>query len=254
MIIDSHAHYDHKRFASDRDVLLKSMPQKGVELIINVGCDLPSSQTSIKLAEKYPHVYATVGVHPHDAKTLTQAGLETLRQLCIHEKVVAFGEIGLDFYHDFSPRDHQREWFKSQLRLAEELDMPVVIHSRDAGDEVFDIIINSRVRCGVLHSFSGDAALACEYVKLGFHIGISGVVTFDKSGQLQNAVAAIPLESILLETDAPYLTPAPHRGKRNESHYLVHVAAEIAKIKRLETDAVCLQTSKNVKTLFNIGV
>ena len=252
MIIDSHAHYDHKRFAPDQDILLKSMPGKGVGFIINVGCDLSSSQSSIKLAEKYPHVYATVGVHPHDAKTLTPAGLETLRQLCKHEKVVALGEIGLDFYHDFSPRDTQREWFKRQLQLVEELDMPVVIHSRDAADEVFDIISNSRMRRGVLHSFSGDAALAREYVKLGFHIGISGVVTFDKSGQLQNAVAAIPLENILLETDAPYLTPAPHRGKRNESHYLIHVAAEIAKIKGLETNTVCLQTTKNVKTLFNI--
>lgn len=252
MIIDSHAHYDHKRFESDRNALLKFMPENGVELIINIGCDLPSSKASIRLAEAYSYVFATVGVHPHDAKSLTTAGIETLRQLCKHEKVVAVGEIGLDFHHDFSPRDTQREWFIRQLQLAEEFNMPVVIHSREANVEVFEAISNSRVRRGVIHSFSGDAALACEYVKLGFHIGISGVVTYDKTNKLQNAVAAIPLENILLETDAPYLTPVPHRGKRNESHYLIYVAAEIAKIKNLETDIVCLQTTKNVKALFNL--
>jgi len=251
-LIDSHAHYDHKRFDADRHGLLLSMPAKSVELIINVGCDLQSSQESIRLAEKYPFIYATVGVHPHDAKSLTPTILENLKQLCKHKKAVAFGEIGLDFHHDFSPRDTQRNWFKRQLELAEELDIPVVIHSREAHNEVFETISRSRVRRGVIHSFSGDATLACEYVKLGFHIGVSGVVTYDKTNQLQTAVAAIPLTNILLETDAPYLTPVPYRGKRNESHYLFHVAAEIAKIKNVETNTVCLQTTKNVKALFNI--
>jgi len=249
-LIDSHAHYDHKRYNADRNALLNSLPSRGVDMIINVGCSLPSSQASVKLAEAYSHVYATVGVHPHEAKTLTDAGLEEIKHLCAHEKVVAVGEIGLDFHYDFSPRDVQRYWFKRQLQLAHEMDMPVAIHSREASQEVFDMISESPVRNGVLHSFSGDAQLAAAYVNLGFHIGISGVVTFDKSGQLQAVVAAIPLEKILLETDAPYLTPAPFRGKRNESQYLTYVAEAIAKTKGIDAESVCRQTNENVVTLF----
>jgi len=249
-LIDSHAHYEHGRFKQDRDALLKSMPNKGVKLIINTGCDLPSSHDSIALADAHPHVYATVGVHPHEAKTLDEKNLETIKKLCSHSKVVALGEIGLDFHYDFSPRDVQRFWFKRQLELAQEINKPVVIHSREANDEVFDAIQKSPVRTGVIHSFSGDAKLALKYVKLGFYIGIGGVVTFDKSGQLQEVVAQIPLEHILLETDAPYLTPAPFRGKRNESHYLFYVAETIAKIKGTDQETVCRQTTKNVKDLF----
>jgi len=252
-IIDSHAHYDHKRFNADRDTLLQSMPSRSVDMIINVGCSLPSSKASVNLAEAYSYVYATVGVHPHEAKSLTDAGLEEIKHLCAHEKVVALGEIGLDFHYDFSPRDVQRHWFKRQLQLAYGIDMPVAIHSREANQEVFDVISESPVRSGVLHSFSGDAQLAVAYVNLGFHIGISGVVTFDKSGQLQAVVAAIPLEKILLETDAPYLTPAPFRGKRNESQYLTYVAEAIAKIKGIDAETVCKQTSQNVKNLFSVG-
>jgi len=253
-IIDSHAHYEHPRFDNDRDSLLRGLPNEGVELAINVGCDLPSSQESIKLAEAYNHIYATAGVHPHEAKTLTNSKLEELRQMCKHPKVIAFGEIGLDFHYDFSPRDVQRFWFAHQLQLAFEIEKPVVIHSREANQEVFDTIEKSPVRNGVVHSFSGDAELAVAYTKLGFHIGIGGVVTFDKTGQLQAAVAAIPLEKILLETDAPYLTPAPFRGKRNESKYLTYVATEIARIKGLDMETVCRQTSKNVKDLFDLRV
>lgn len=250
--IDSHAHYNSKQFNSDRSALLNALPTKGVELIINVGYDLPSSRASIKLAEEYPHVYATVGVHPHDAKSLTDKGLETLKHLCKHEKVVALGEIGLDFYHNFSPADVQRDWFVRQLELAHQVDIPVAIHSRDANDEVFAIIEKSPVRQGVIHSFSGDAVLAAAYVEMGFYIGISGVVTFDKATTLKQAVAAIPLDRILMETDAPYLTPAPYRGKRNESPYLVYVAREIARIKGISPEEVCMQTSENVKKLFTI--
>jgi len=250
--IDSHAHYNNKQFNPDRSNLLKALPEKGVELIINVGYDLPSSRASIKLAEEYPHVYASVGVHPHDAKSLTDKGLEILKNLCKHEKVIALGETGLDFYHNFSPADVQRKWFAHQLELAHEIDMPVIIHSRDANDEVFAIIEKSSVRQGVIHSFSGDATLAAAYVEMGFYIGISGVVTFDKATTLKQAVATIPLERILMETDAPYLTPVPYRGKRNESPYLVYVAREIAEIKGTSPEEVCRQTSENVKKLFKI--
>jgi len=251
-IIDSHAHYDHKQFNPDRDAVLKSLPGQGISAVINVGCDLKSSQASVKLAEAYSYVFATVGVHPHDAKSLSEEVLKKLKALCSHEKVVAYGEIGLDFFHNFSPADVQRHWFKRQLEMAGELNLPVVIHSRDANDEVFSIIQNSSVRKGVIHSFSGDAALALAYVELGFHIGIGGVITFDKTGKLKEAAAAIPLEKILLETDCPYLTPAPHRGKRNNSSYLTFVAAEIAKVKCISPEAVNTQTSENAKTLFGI--
>jgi len=249
-IIDSHAHYEHQRFDSDRDALIKALPSLGVDAMINVGCDIPSSEASVELAEAYTYVYATAGVHPHEAKTLCEKGLQTIAKLCTHEKVVALGEIGLDFHYDFSPRDVQREWFKRQLTLAHEINMPVVIHSRDAHQETFEIIKASPVRRGVIHSFSGDAALAVDYINLGFHIGISGVVTFDKTNTLQTAVAAIPMSHILMETDAPYLTPAPFRGKRNESQYLSYVAEAIAKIKGETAEAVCAQTSANTKNLF----
>lgn len=248
--IDSHAHYEHSRFDSDRDVLLGALPHGDVEIIINVGCDIQSSQESIDLANKYAQVYATAGVHPHEAKTLTDSNLEIIKEMCKHDKVVAFGEIGLDFHYDFSPRDVQRKWFTAQLMAAHEVDMPVAIHSREAGQEVFDTISKSPVRKGVIHCFSGDARLACAYVEMGFYIGIGGVVTYDKTGQLQSVVDSIPLDRILLETDAPYLTPAPYRGKRNESQYLSYVVDAIAKIKNISADDVCNQTTQNVRKLF----
>jgi len=252
MIIDTHAHYDHRRFDTDRDTLIKSLPASGVSEIINVGCDLRSSKASVKLAEAYPFAYATVGVHPHDAKSLSEQSLKTLEALCKHKKVVAYGEIGLDFFHNFSPHDTQRHWFRRQLELTHALGLPVVIHSRDANEEVYNTLYASPVRKGVIHSFSGDAELALAYVELGFHIGVGGVVTFDKTNKLQEAVAAIPLSKILLETDCPYLTPAPNRGKRNDSTQLVHVAAAIARIKCETVEAVCGQTSEGARDLFGI--
>ena len=252
MIIDSHAHYENKRFSPDRHALISSMPSLGIELIINSGCDLPSTLECIALAEEYPFVYATAGVHPHEAKTLTDANLEIIKTHCTHKKVVALGEIGLDFHYDFSPRDVQRHWFKRQLIAATEVDLPVVIHSREADDEVFEIIKASPVRRGVIHSFSGDALLAQKYVDMGFYIGINGVITFDKTGRLAGVVKTIPLDKLLLETDAPYLTPAPYRGKRNQSNYLTHVAEKIAELQEIDVKTVCDQTSKNVRQLYNI--
>ena len=253
MIADSHAHYDHKRFKEDVDTFVPALPSNGVGLVINVGCDMHTTKESIKLAKKYPHVYATVGVHPHSAKSLNEENLQILKEMATtNDKVVAIGEIGLDFFHDFSPRDVQREWFKRQLEMAHELDLPVVIHSREANAEVFDTILYSDVRKGVIHSFSGDWKLALRYVELGFFIGISGVVTFDKTNTIQSAVKEIPLDRILMETDCPYLTPAPHRSKRNDSTMLVYVAEAIAQIKGETVGTVCAQTTKNVCSLFSV--
>lgn len=251
-IIDTHAHYDNERYDADRDALVAALPKNGVEKIINIGCDLQTSRAAVALAEKYPHVYATVGAHPHYVKSLDENGLRELVALAAHEKVVGFGEIGLDFFHNHSPQEIQRRWFRRLLDVVADLNLPAVIHSRDANDEVFAEIKSSRVRHGVIHAFSGDAKLARAYIEMGFHIGIGGVVTFKKAEILRRAVAAIPLEKILLETDCPYLAPEPFRGKRNESPYLSYVAEKIAEIKNATAEAVRVITTENAKKLFGI--
>ena len=270
MIIDTHAHYDSSRYNDDRHEIITALPQNGVEKIINIGCDLKTSRAAVALAAKYPHVFATVGAHPHYVKSLgdiagttsslgdgfRSAGknkaVNELIALAENKKVVGFGEIGLDFFHNHSPQDMQREWFAHLLKIVAELDLPAIIHSRDANSEVFEMIKASDVRRGVIHAFSGDAELARAYVDMGFHIGIGGVVTFKKSDTLQDAVAAVPLEKILLETDCPYLAPEPFRGQRNESAYLTYVAEKIAKIKGTNADTVCAVTSENARGLFGI--
>ena len=178
MYFESHAHYDDERFDDDRDELLASFPAEGIETVVNSSSDIASSRASIALAEKYPFFYASVGVHPHEVSKMREEDIDTLRELSKHPKVVAIGEIGLDFYYDLSPRDDQRYWFKRQLALAEELDMPVIIHSRDASQECFDIISASNVRKGVIHCYSGSAPMAQDYADMGFYIGIGGSLTF----------------------------------------------------------------------------
>ena len=253
-IVDTHAHYDHKQFDEDRNELLTNLPNIGIEYVINVGSDIKSTVASIKLAEKYPHIFATVGVHPHYASIFKDsANLGKLRSFAKSKKVIAYGEIGLDFFHNFSPQNMQREWFKKQLDMACELNMPVIIHSRDANDEVFSIIESSPARKGVIHSFSGDAPLAAKYVELGFYIGIGGVVTFKKADVLKEVCKKVPLSKLLLETDCPYLAPHPYRGRRNDSAKLGLVAEEIARIKGVSVEEVCSATTKNAKDLFGIS-
>ena len=247
MIFDTHAHYDHGKFKDDRRARLLALYSEGVSNIINIGSSMDSSKRSYRLAEEYDFIYATVGVHPHEAKTLTDNKLHELEKLAKHKKVIAIGEIGLDYHYNHSAQDIQIYWFKQQLALAERLNMPVVIHSRESDNDVFEIIKDSNTRSGVIHSFSGDAYLALEYIHLGFYIGIGGVITFDKTGRLQDVVQKIPIESILLETDAPYLTPAPYRGERNESPYLIYVAEKIAQIKKISKEKVINTTYENAK-------
>ena len=252
IFFESHAHYDDRRFDDDRDAILAAMPRNNVARVINVGADMASSYASIKLAEKYPFVYAAVGVHPHDACTLTEEKLAELKSLCTHPKVVAIGETGLDFHYDHSPRDVQRYWFEKQLILAYEVNLPVIIHSRDAAQETFDIIKKSPVRRGVIHSYSGSVPMAKDYIAMGFLLGIGGVITFDKTKRLPEVAAAVPLSSILIETDAPYLTPKPHRGKRNESPYLIYIVQAIAGIKNISPETVAAQTYVNACALFGM--
>lgn len=252
MYFDSHAHYDDERFDEDREALIESLKEKGVEFVVNAAADMKSCHTSLELAEKYPFIYSSVGVHPHDVKDLTEADIEEMRKLAGHKKVVAIGEIGLDYYYDNSPREEQRIWFKRQLQLAKELNLPVIIHSREASKETFDIIMESGIKEGVIHCFSGSYELAKEYVKKGFYIGVGGSLTFKNAKKTVEVVEGIGLEHIVIETDCPYLTPVPHRGERNDSTYLKFVVEKIAEIKGISEAEVERVSSQNARKLFHI--
>jgi TatD DNase family protein len=254
LLIDTHTHLDFPQFDGDRERVIERAVSAGVGAMVNVGADLASSQAAVALAEAYPQIYTAVGVHPHDAKTLTEEVLEELRALASHPKVVAIGEIGLDFYRDLSPRDKQRQAFQQQLALASKTGKPVIIHDRQAHEEVMAILrrwVEGSYRpSGVLHCFSGDLAMAQEAIELGFYISIAGPVTFGNARRLRDLVRQLPLEKLLVETDCPYLTPHPHRGKRNEPAYVKFVAQEVARIKGLSVEEVARITSDNAQTLF----
>ncbi len=250
MYFESHAHYDDEKFDENRDILIEETHAFGVDTIVNIGSDMESSRRSIELSEKYPYIYAAVGVHPHDVKDMTQSDIELLRKWTSIEKVVAIGEIGLDYHYDFSPRDEQRFWFKRQLMLAYETDMPVVIHSREAAQETFDIISASPVRKGVIHAFSGSVEFARRYVDMGFYLGIGGVVTFKNGKKLAEVVREIPIERILTETDSPYLSPEPVRGTVNNSQNLKYIVEKISDIKQIPPEKVAKITSENAKVVF----
>ena len=253
MYFDSHAHYDDERFNEDRqELLLKLHKQQKVEGIINAAADIQSARASIELAKTFDFVYAAVGVHPHEVEKLKEEDLQVIEELAAFDKVVAIGEIGLDYYYDFSPREVQRKWFMKQLLLAKKLDLPVIIHSREASQETFDLIMESGVSKGVIHCFSGSKELAKEYIKRGFYIGVGGSLTFKNARKTVEVVKEIPLEFLLIETDAPYLTPVPNRGKRNDSSQLEYVVRKISEIKGVEEAEVSKMTLKNVKKLFNL--
>ena len=253
MIFESHAHYDSSKFAEDREELLNSMQDNGIGTIINVGATWKSVTTVVELAKEYPFIYAALGLHPDEVGDLNEERFEFLRKQCQHEKVVAIGEIGLDYYWDNESHEVQKEWFIRQLDLARELDLPVIIHSRDAAEDTLKIMKeHAQGLYGVIHCFSYSKEMAEEYVKMGFHIGVGGVVTFKNGKKLKEVVEAIPLESILLETDCPYLAPEPYRGRRNSSLYIPHIAQAIADLKGITYEEVVEQTEQNGKELFGI--
>jgi TatD DNase family protein len=233
-MIDSHCHLDFPDFDQDRDEVLARATEAGVTAIVNPGTDLESSRRALALAERYDNVYAAVGVHPHDASTLDRQVLAELRQLASHPKVVAIGEIGLDYYRDLSPRAQQRAAFEAQLTLAADLDRPVIIHQRESADDVMaalrDWATGGRPGC-VLHAFSGDDAMADEAVSLGFFIGVGGPLTFKNARRLPEIVTGLPLSCLVVETDAPYLAPHPYRGKRNEPAYVALVVKRLAELR-----------------------
>ncbi len=250
MYFESHAHYDDKRYNNDREAIIEAIKESNVGCVVNIGATLESSKRSVELTKKYEFFYASVGVHPHDAKSLSEERLNTLEALAKNPKVVAIGEIGLDYYYEFSPRDTQREWYKKQLDLANRLSLPVIIHSRDAAQETFDILKDSPVREGVIHCYSGSAQMAKGYEKMGFYIGVGGVVTFKGAKDLVETVAAVSLDKILIETDCPYLSPEPFRGQRNDSTKLKYVVKKIAEIKGITEAQVEEATEANARKLF----
>ena len=250
-LIDSHAHLDSPKFDGDREAVVERAREAGLVAILNVGGDLASSRAAVALAERYGFIYAAVGVHPHDARTVTPAVLDDLRTLSRHPKVVAIGEIGLDYYRDLSPRPVQRQAFADQLALAAELGLPVIVHSREALDDVL-AGLRGWEGTGVLHSYSGGLERLEEVLELGFSIGISGPVTFPKAERLRAVAEAVPLERLLVETDCPYLTPVPYRGRRNEPAYVRYVAQAVARARGMEAEPLARATADNARRLFGI--
>lgn len=251
MIYETHAHYDDERFADSRDELLAALPANNIYRVINVGADMPSSRASIALAEKYPYIYAAVGVHPHDVSNMTEKDITELRELSKHEKVLAIGEIGLDYHYDIEYKAQQHYWFKRQLELAEEVKLPIIVHSREASQDTFDIISSSQVRRGVIHAYSGGIKMAEDYIAMGFYIGVGGVVTFKNAKKLVEVVKNIPIERILLETDSPYLSPEPLRGTCNNSQNIKYIVQKISEIKQISPDFIIETTRKSAECLFD---
>lgn len=252
MYFDSHTHYDDERFDEDRYILLESLKEKGVDYVVHAGADISSSHKGLELAKQYDFIYTSIGVHPHEVHQMSDGDIDKLRELAKEPKVVAIGEIGLDYYYNYSSKEDQVYWFKRQLELAKELSLPVIIHSREASQLTFDILKEADIHKGVIHCFSGSHELAKEYVKRGFYIGIGGAITFNNARKTIEVAEHIPIENIVIETDCPYLTPVPFRGKRNDSSYLKYVVEKIAQIKDMEPTEVARRTLENAKLLYGI--
>lgn len=254
MIFETHAHYDDDAFDEDREELLRTMHEHGIDRIVNVGASLRGVADTVKLMEAYPFVYGAIGVHPDEVGDLSEDKMKWLRELCDMEKTVAVGEIGLDYYWNKENHDIQKKWFVRQMDLAKETDLPIIVHSRDAAKDTLDIMKAERADHlkGVIHCYSYSVEHAREYMNMGYYLGIGGVVTFQNAKRLKEVVEYAPLEYLLLETDAPYLTPEPYRGKRNCSLYLTYVAEEIARIKKVSYEDVVNITKENAQKLFKV--
>ena len=254
MIFDTHAHYDDDAFDEDRDELLSGMAAKNVEYIVNVGASMASSERSLGLADKYPFIYAAVGVHPDEVGELDEEKFEKLREWTKHEKVKAVGEIGLDYYWDKEGHDLQKQWFMRQMELAHEANLPMIVHSREAAKDTLDMVIAAKPLdlSGIIHCYSYSVEQAREYLNMGYYIGIGGVLTFKNAKKLKEVAEYAPLSQIVLETDCPYLAPTPFRGKRNDSSMIAYVAEELAAIKNMPVEEVLRITNENGKKLYHI--
>ena len=253
LIFDTHAHYDDAQFDADREALLSAMPENGVGLILDPGCDPESSRAAIALAEQYPHIYAAVGYHPENCAPYTDADLDILRRLAQHPKVVAIGEIGLDYYWEQNPpKEFQQAVFRAQLALARELSLPVIVHDRDAHADCLAIVKEFTEVRGVFHCYSGSVEMARELWKLGWYLGLDGPVTYKNARRTVEVAAEVPLERLLLETDSPYMAPVPKRGTRNDSRNIRCIAEKIAEIRNMTADAIIRVSAENGRRLFGI--
>lgn len=250
-IFDTHAHYDDESFDGDRDILLPKLKSRGVSLVINCGCDLKSDKSTIELCKKYDFIYAAVGIHPHEAEAAGEHDLDEVRELLKYEKAVAIGEIGLDYHYDFSPRELQKEYFEKQIILSKELDIPIIVHDREAHEDTMELLRKYRPK-GVLHCFSGSVETAKEIISLGMYIGLGGAVTFKNARKPLEVAGYVPIDRLLLETDAPYMTPVPFRGKRNDSAMISYSAIKIAEVRGTDAQTVINAANENGKRLFGI--
>ena len=250
-IFDTHAHYDDGRFDADRDQLIACLPQKGVVAVVNAASDLATCHSGLALTEKYPFFYCAVGVHPHEAQGFQPGDLETLAGLAGRPRVVAIGEIGLDYHYDFSPREVQKQVFEAQLRLARDLGLPVIIHDREAHEDTLRLLHRYRPQ-GILHCFSGSAEMAKEIVELGMYVAFGGAVTFKNARRPLEAAAAVPLDRLLVETDCPYMAPEPLRGRRCDSSMIEFTANQLARVKGLDPQELLDRTCENAKAVYRI--
>ncbi|MFN3680964.1 MAG: TatD family hydrolase [Nitrospira sp.] len=256
MFLDTHTHLDDARYNNDRDVVMARARAAGVEAFVTIGCDLVSSQAAVALAEQYDGVYAAIGVHPHEVRHIADGWYDELRRLARHKKVVAYGEIGLDYHYNHSPPKEQQERFREQIQLARELKLPIIVHTREAQEDTISILREERAPDvgGVFHCFSGEAWLAQDALDLGFYLSFSGIVTFQNAARLREIAKTVPLDRLLIETDCPYLAPVPYRGKRNEPAYVVQVADRLAAIHGTLSPAdIGFRTTENAKRLFKIA-
>ena len=253
LLFDTHAHIMDKRFDDDRETLISELPSRGVQLLLNVGCDREEIAAVVENARKNDFIYAAVGFHPHNASEMTEEDMNMLRMYAKEDKVKAIGEIGLDYHYDLSPRDVQKEAFMKQMELAEELDMPVIIHVREAYGDLLEILKQRRGRnTGVLHCFSGSYDIASQCIDLGYLVSFAGPLTFDNANRLRDVAARLPLNSMVVETDSPYLSPHPMRGRRNDPANVLYVAQKLSEIKRIDLNSLCEILFENGKKLFHI--
>ena len=252
MLFDTHAHMNDPAFDQDREEMILSLKEKGTGFVMNVGCCLESSKDCIALAEAYPFVYASVGSHPDSADEVNEEVIENYRRMAQHEKVLAIGEIGLDYYYETVPREIQQKAFRMQMELAKELNMPVIVHERNAHDDGMRIVKEFKGVTGVFHCYSGSAEMARQLVNMGWYIGFTGVLTFKNARKAVETAASIPLDRIVLETDCPYMAPEPFRGKRNDPSYLYRMAEQLAQIRGITPEEAAAITTENGKRLYRI--
>ncbi len=256
MLFDTHAHYDDEKFDKDRHTVIERVHEEGISYILNASSNMESVKLGLELAQKYPYIYVAIGIHPHCADEVVDSTLTSLYELASHCKVVAIGEIGLDYYYDFNPREIQKISFSKQINMAKELSLPIIVHNRESHEDVLNIIIREKAKetGGVFHCYSGSVEMAREILNNNFYISIGGPVTFKNAKRVVEVIKYVPEDRLLVETDCPYITPEPFRGKRNDSGYLKYIVEKVAEIKGMAFEEMAAITMENAKRLFRIDL